>query len=294
MRLSELNDGNPASGVQAPDRTRMIMAAKAAAGRSWTDPHHVQMRARASKARAAYRCASPVAQSMDRVSIAQVSQDGVQEVAQIDFNFDVPQFRPTQLALKRAFDIVAASIGIVLLLPLLVLIALLIKTGSKGPVLFRQDRTGLNNKPFTIFKFRSMYTDRCDISGVTQTRRDDARITPIGRVLRRTNLDELPQLFNVLKGEMSLIGPRPHVPGMYAAGMLYEDLIDDYAHRHHMRPGITGLAQCNGLRGPTTEPEPAALRIVHDLEYVQSFSLWLDMKILFKTMVNEIFSGKGF
>ena len=174
--------------------------------------------------------------------------------------------------LKRAFDIAGAGFGLFLLAPLLLTLAIIIRSGSKGPIFFRQTRTGRNNKPFQIFKFRSMYTDRCDITGVAQTIKDDPRVTPIGRVMRRTNLDELPQLINVLRGEMSLVGPRPHVPGMLAAGELYEDLVPEYERRHLMRPGITGLAQVNGLRGPTTERKPSVERVMCDLTYVRDFS----------------------
>ncbi|WP_237153134.1 sugar transferase [Oryzibacter oryziterrae] len=202
--------------------------------------------------------------------------------------------RNVQLAVKRLFDILASLGGLIVLGPMLITVALIIKATSRGPVFFRQKRTGYNNELFEILKFRSMYTDRCDMSGVAQTTSNDPRITPIGRILRKTNIDELPQLINVLLGDMSLIGPRPHVPGMLAAGMTYEELVDDYADRHMMRPGITGLAQANGFRGPTTEPEPAMMRAVLDLEYCREFSLWLDAKILVRTVISELKGGKGF
>ncbi len=206
---------------------------------------------------------------------------------------DESGWRSFQLALKRLMDIVGSLAGIILLGPLLMTLAVLVKAGSSGPMFFRQQRTGLDGRPFEILKFRSMYIDRCDVSGVTQTVRDDPRVTPIGRIMRRTNLDELPQLFNVLRGDMSLVGPRPHVPGMLAAGMLYEDLVPGYAHRHRMRPGITGLAQVRGLRGPTTDRQPAIDRVASDLTYVREFSIWLDVKILVRTIVSEIKGGTG-
>lgn len=139
-----------------------------------------------------------------------------------------------------------------------------------------------------------MFTDLCDSSGVAQTTKDDPRVTRIGRILRRTNLDEIPQLLNVLKGDMSLIGPRPHVPNMIAAGVPYEQLVENYDRRHEMRPGLTGLAQSHGLRGPTTEVEPSVMRIQRDLEYIRDFSLWMDAKILVRTVVNEFRCGQGF
>jgi lipopolysaccharide/colanic/teichoic acid biosynthesis glycosyltransferase len=209
------------------------------------------------------------------------------------FDFQPPHRKPVQLLAKRAIDVAGALAGLLVLLPVLLVIAVLIKATSRGPVLFTQERTGVGNRTFRIYKFRSMYTDLCDRSGVTQTVDGDPRITPIGRVLRRTNLDELPQLINVLVGDMSLVGPRPHVPGMLAAGLPYEDLVDGYEHRHFMRPGITGLAQVHGLRGPTTEVEPSVLRIARDLEYIRDFSLWLDLKILVRTIVVEARGGTG-
>lgn len=203
-------------------------------------------------------------------------------------------WRPVHLVAKRLIDILGAAFGLLLLSPLLITVAAIIKFTSVGPVFFRQERTGLDNKSFQIFKFRSMYTDRCDLSGVAQTVADDPRITPIGRILRKTNIDELPQLINVLLGDMSLVGPRPHVPGMLAAGVRYEELVVGYERRHAMRPGITGLAQASGLRGPTTEVEPSVMRVVRDIEYIRDFSIWLDIRILARTVMSEIVRGNGF
>jgi len=203
-------------------------------------------------------------------------------------------WRPAHLAAKRLVDIAGAAFGLILLSPLLIAVAAIIKLTSVGPVFFRQERTGLNNTSFQIFKFRSMYTDRCDLSGVAQTVADDPRVTPIGRIIRKTNIDELPQLINVLLGDMSLVGPRPHVPGMLAAGVRYEELVLGYERRHAMRPGITGLAQANGLRGPTIEVEPSVMRVVCDIEYIRNFSIWLDIRILFRTLINEVLRGRGF
>ncbi|WP_244490047.1 sugar transferase [Rhizobium sp. Leaf386] len=201
---------------------------------------------------------------------------------------------PLQLALKRAMDIVGSFLGLLVLAPAIVLVAVLIKLESKGPVFFRQLRTGLNETPFEILKFRSMYTDLCDNSGVRQTIDNDPRITPLGRILRKTNLDELPQLWNVLTGDMSLVGPRPHVPDMLAAGRSYSELVQGYENRHLMRPGITGLAQARGLRGPTEQRWMAIRRVVCDVEYVRNFSVLLDIKIMVRTLINELKGGTGF
>lgn len=202
--------------------------------------------------------------------------------------------KPVQMALKRAMDVVVASSAILVLLPVLLLIAVLIKLTSPGPVLFSQLRWGKDCKKIRVYKFRSMYADRGDQTGVAQTRVGDSRITPLGAVLRKTNLDELPQLLNVLKGDMSLVGPRPHAIGMLAAGMLYEDLVPEYHKRHRVRPGITGLAQMRGLRGPTVLASKSRARTAADLHYVDNYSLMLDINIIIGTLRNEAFGGSGF
>lgn len=204
----------------------------------------------------------------------------------------VPEL-PVQLASKRLIDVTGALLGLIVLAPVLLIIALLIRLESRGPIFFRQLRTGRNEIPFEILKFRSMYTDRCDRSGVQQTIDGDPRITRMGRFLRKTNLDEIPQLWNVVIGDMSLVGPRPHVPDMLAAGRDYADLVRGYEYRHLMRPGLTGLAQARGLRGPTTQRWMAIRRIVCDVEYVRHFSLWLDIKIILRTIFNELRGGTG-
>lgn len=163
-----------------------------------------------------------------------------------------------------------------------------------GPVLFRQIRWGRDQQKIRIYKFRTMYAAECDDSGVRQTTENDPRITAVGAVLRRTNIDELPQLLNVLKGDMSLVGPRCHAIGMLAAGMPYEDLVADYHHRHQVKPGLTGLAQMRGLRGPTGSVAKARARIAADLFYVDNFSFWLDIKIILGTIHSELTCGKGF
>lgn len=199
-----------------------------------------------------------------------------------------------QLAMKRAFDIAASGATLVMLLPLFLTVAALIKLDSPGPVFFSQSRWGKDGKKIRVYKFRSMRTDLCDATGVAQTVRNDPRVTRIGNVLRRTNIDELPQLLNVLKGDMSLVGPRCHAIGMLAAGIPYEELVPDYHRRHAMRPGLTGLAQMRGLRGPTDRPGKARARIACDLHYIENFSFWFDMRIIFGTVISELKGGKGF
>jgi exopolysaccharide biosynthesis polyprenyl glycosylphosphotransferase len=195
---------------------------------------------------------------------------------------------PSQAAAKRLFDIVGGLAIITLLSPLLIGVAIAIKLTSRGPILFTQGRYGYRNRRFRIYKFRTMYTHLSDRSGRQQTVDGDPRVTPLGRVLRRFSIDELPQLLNVLKGDMSLVGPRPHVPGMLASARLYEDLIPYYFHRHSVRPGLTGLAQINGCRGSTAQASAAIDRIDYDLKYIETWSLWLDAKIIARTVRAEV------
>jgi lipopolysaccharide/colanic/teichoic acid biosynthesis glycosyltransferase len=195
---------------------------------------------------------------------------------------------------KRAMDVIISVIALVVLLPLLLAIAAAIRLESPGHILFRQVRWGRNGTHIKVFKFRSMHTASCDLSGVTQTIRNDPRVTRVGRIIRRLNIDELPQLLNVIKGDMSLVGPRCHAVGMLAAGIPYEDLVPHYHERHAMRPGMTGLAQMRGLRGPTDRPSKARARIACDLYYVNNYSLWLDLRIILGTLYTELRGGKGF
>jgi len=191
------------------------------------------------------------------------------------------------LAAKRFLDVVVSSVALIVLAPLLIVVSVIIGMDRAGPVLFTQVRFGKDRKLIRVYKFRSMRLDPCDVSGFTRTVQGDLRITPIGRFIRRTKIDELPQLLNVLKGDMSLVGPRCHPLGMLAAGVAYEDLVPNYHDRHLMKPGITGLAQARGLRGPTSKRSKAKARIAADIHYIKNYSLMLDLKICGRTILSE-------
>ena len=205
---------------------------------------------------------------------------------------DIPMFklfdRPLSgwSFLAKAFeDKLLAGIGLLAVAPVMLLIALAIQIDSPGPGFFRQARHGFNNRLFYCWKFRTMYVNQTDHSCAIQTTRRDPRVTFVGRFLRKSSLDELPQLFNVLSGDMSIIGPRPHALDTKAAGRLFNDVVDSYAARHRVKPGITGWAQVNGWRGETDTEEKLRKRIEHDLYYIDNWSVWMDLKILFLTFV---------
>jgi len=191
-----------------------------------------------------------------------------------------------EVTLKRAFDIVASSLGLIVLSPLLIVVAILIKLDSPGPVFFLQRRYGFNREPFRIVKYRSMSTME-EGRAVKQVTANDSRVTRVGRFIRRFNIDELPQLFNVLRGEMSLVGPRPHP---LVLDQLFERKIALYARRHNVKPGITGWAQVNGLRGETNSPEKIRGRVEHDLYYIDNWSFPFDLWIVILT----VFSRKAY
>jgi len=182
---------------------------------------------------------------------------------------------------KRAMDIALSGLGLLLLSPFLLLTAAAVKLTSRGPVFFRQRRYGLDGEEILVYKFRSMRVCE-DGAVVTQATKSDPRVTAVGRFLRKTSIDELPQLINVLQGKMSLVGPRPHA---IAHNEQYRKLINGYMIRHKVRPGITGLAQVNGLRGETQTLEKMAARVRYDLEYLRNWSPWLDIKILVRTLL---------
>lgn len=187
---------------------------------------------------------------------------------------------PVDRFLKRTIDIVGASVALIMFLPLLLMVSLLIKLESRGPVFFRQARHGYNNAVIRVFKFRTMTTME-DGDKFSQAVANDPRVTRVGRLLRRTNIDELPQLFNVLSGEMSLVGPRPHAT---AHNKTFAGQLSRFSCRHRVKPGITGWAQVNGYRGPTDTIDKMRRRLEHDLYYIENWSLLLDIKILIMTL----------
>ena len=203
---------------------------------------------------------------------------------------DVPLFdlldRPMSdgaAATKALFDRLMALILIVLLAPVMLAIALGVRLSSPGPILFRQQRLGFNNERITILKFRSLHVGDNDPDASRLVTRADPRMTPFGRLIRKSSLDELPQLFNVLRGDLSLVGPRPHALGALAADRAYDQVVDGYFARHKVKPGVTGWAQINGWRGETDTFEKIQRRVDHDLDYIENWSIWFDLYILAAT-----------
>lgn len=195
---------------------------------------------------------------------------------------------------KAAFDCSIAVVLLLLLLPFLAVVAALIRLDSPGPVLFRQLRVGYDGRQFRILKFRTMHHHLADSTASRQTARDDERVTRIGRILRRYSIDELPQLLNVMQGDMSLVGPRPHAPGTSVGGCRVDEIVESYARRHRVKPGITGLAQVNGNRGSLQSAAQLMRRLDYDLDYIERCSLALDFKILVLTALRELRSRNAF
>jgi lipopolysaccharide/colanic/teichoic acid biosynthesis glycosyltransferase len=185
---------------------------------------------------------------------------------------------------KRLFDVATASIALILLSPLMLMVALAIKLSDGGPVLFVQPRIGRGNRLFNLLKFRSMRMETNDPAGASSASRDDQRVTRIGRFIRSTSMDELPQLINVLRGDMSIVGPRPHALGSTANEKLFWQVDSTYWRRHSLRPGLTGLAQVRGLRGSTEREQDLTDRLQSDLEYIKDWSLRRDIGIALRTL----------
>ncbi len=221
-------------------------------------------------------------------------QRGVSHVAGVPLVhvFDRPMAGWNALV-KLLEDRILAALVILLTGPLMLTIALAVKATSRGPVFYRQIRYGFANEPIAVLKFRTMYAEHCDdgVHGaVPQARPDDPRVTPLGRILRRFSLDELPQFFNVLRGEMSIVGPRPHA---VAHNELYAELLGGYLARHRVRPGITGWAQVNGLRGEIRDLESLRRRVQYDLYYIENWSLLFDLRIIFRTLLVGFYAPRG-
>ena len=186
---------------------------------------------------------------------------------------------------KRAFDIVFSLLGIIVLSPIMLATAIAIKLDSRGPVLFKQKRHGFNNEVIDVYKFRSMYVEQSDPSAKKAVTKNDPRVTRVGRFIRKTSIDELPQFFNALFGSLSLVGPRPHAIAAQSHNLLYNEVVDGYFARHRVKPGVTGWAQINGWRGEMDTDEKIKMRTEYDLYYIENWSLWFDLKILFLTPI---------
>jgi exopolysaccharide biosynthesis polyprenyl glycosylphosphotransferase len=193
------------------------------------------------------------------------------------------------------FDRAVALVAILCLSPILLGVAVAVKFSSRGPILFRQKRYGFNNELIEVFKFRSMYADKLDATATKLVTRGDPRVTRVGRFIRRTSIDELPQLINVVfRGDLSLVGPRPHAVHAKAADRQYDEVVDGYFARHRVKPGITGWAQVNGWRGETDTQEKIQQRVEHDLYYIENWSILLDLYILAITPASLVKTQNAF
>jgi polysaccharide biosynthesis protein PslA len=223
-------------------------------------------------------------------SIMRLRQLGTQTFLQIA----APPLVGWGRAAKRIEDVVVASIALVVASPVLLLTALAIKLDSRGPVLFKQMRAGFNNDLIEVWKFRSMHVEGTDLHASRQTSKDDPRVTRVGRFIRRTSLDELPQFWNVIQGSMSVVGPRPHALATQAGGQSLDAIVDAYAARHRVKPGITGWAQINGARGELQTREQVQKRVDYDLHYIENWSLIFDLKIILMTVVRVFYDPRAY
>jgi Undecaprenyl-phosphate glucose phosphotransferase len=198
------------------------------------------------------------------------------------------------LIFKWLFDKIVALVAIIVFSPVMIATAIAIKLESKGPVIFKQKRHGFNNELIEVYKFRSMYTDRSDANASKLVTKNDPRVTRVGRFIRKTSIDELPQFFNVLKGELSVVGPRPHALQAKADNKLYYEAVDGYFARHKVKPGVTGWAQINGWRGETDTVDKIMQRVHHDLYYIENWSILLDLYILFMTPIRLLKSENAY
>lgn len=216
----------------------------------------------------------------DHFGIRGISQHGGRRTMVVS----VEPLHLKQRIAKRMFDLAISVPAVICISPLLAAVAIAIRLESKGPALFIQHRIGQNNRIFRMYKFRSMYVDRCDTNASQLTQRNDTRVTRVGEIIRRTSIDELPQLLNVIGGSMSIVGPRPHAILAKAADILYWDADARYRHRHSIKPGLTGLAQVRGFRGATDKVEDLTNRLTADLEYLENWSIAQDFWILMRTI----------
>ncbi len=204
-------------------------------------------------------------------------------------------FRPERRITKRCFDLVFAALLVVLAAPVMLAAAIAIRLETRGPILFAQTRHGFNNRPIRVWKFRTMYVDQCDFEAVRVVTRGDPRVTRVGRFLRKTSIDELPQLFNVLVGSLSLVGPRPHaVDARSSRQVAFEKMVEGYSARHRLPPGITGWAQINGWRGEVSDPDSLRARVACDLFYIENWSIWFDLRILLRTPLSLLDTRRAY